>query len=106
VAFVVEADAREEYGHDGGEELAGRDDAVGDTEVAADIAGDFASRAVGLDRGLTKAGGGEVADDFHVDLGEGDFGWLALAATGARSFLRRADGLPRMVMTTGSDRAA
>jgi hypothetical protein len=102
VAFVVEADAREVDGHDGGEEIAGRDDAIGDTEIA----GDFASRAVGLDRGLTKAGGGEVADDFHVDLGEGDFGWLALAATGARSFLRRADGLPRMVMTTGSDRAA
>ena len=70
VAFVVEADAREEDGHDGGEELAGRDDAVGDTEVAVDIAGDFASGAVGLERGVGGSGGGEVADDFHVDLGE------------------------------------
>ena len=65
VLFVVEADAGKIGGDDRGEEFAGGDDAIGEAELAEDIAGDFAGGTVGLQRGVSRASGGEVADDFH-----------------------------------------
>jgi hypothetical protein len=65
VLLVVEPDAQDVRGDHRREGLAGLDDTVGDAEVAVDIAADFASGAVGLDRGVGRAAGGEVAEDAH-----------------------------------------
>jgi len=65
VAAVVEADGEDVGGDEGREELAGRDGAIGHRKVGEDIAGDFASGAIGLEGGVGGAGGGEVADEAH-----------------------------------------
>jgi hypothetical protein len=65
VLFVVEADAGKIGRDDRDEEFAGGDDTISDAELAENVAGDFTSGAVGLQRGVSGASGGEVADDFH-----------------------------------------
>ena len=65
VLLIIEADAGQINGCDRREGLAGLDDAIVGAEVAEDVAGDFARGAIGLERRVSGAAGGEVADKAH-----------------------------------------
>jgi len=66
VLGVVEPDAEELCGRDGGEKLAGTDGFVADAEVAVNIAQERACGAVGLECGVSDSAVRELmADEFH-----------------------------------------
>jgi len=67
---VVEADGEQVGGNERREQFSGCDEPVGDAEVAEDIPGDFAGRAVGLQGRVGGAGGSKVADDAHGGISD------------------------------------